>query len=60
MNLLESLKRHTTVVADTGDFETIAAYRPQDRRDRPAAASDQEISGPAAVVSSPGPTGEGL
>ena len=30
MNLLESLKRYTTVVADTGDFETIAEYKPQD------------------------------
>jgi hypothetical protein len=27
MNLLDSLKRHTTVVADTGDFEAIAEYR---------------------------------
>ena len=24
MNLLDSLKRYTTVVADTGDFESIA------------------------------------
>jgi hypothetical protein len=29
MNFLESLKRSTTVVADTGDIEAIAAYRPQ-------------------------------
>jgi transaldolase len=36
MNLLESLKRHTTVVADTGDFEAIAAYRPQDATTNPS------------------------
>jgi hypothetical protein len=28
MNLLESLKRHTAVVADTGDFEAIAEHKP--------------------------------
>jgi transaldolase len=36
MNLLESLKRYTTVVADTGDFETIAEYRPQDATTNPS------------------------
>jgi transaldolase len=36
MNLLESLKRSTTVVADTGDFEAIAAYRPQDATTNPS------------------------
>jgi transaldolase len=30
MNLLESLKRWKTVVADTGDIEAIAVHRPQD------------------------------
>jgi hypothetical protein len=30
MNFLESLKRSTTVVADTGDFEAIAEHRPKD------------------------------
>jgi transaldolase len=36
MNLLESLKRCTTVVADTGDFEAIAEHRPQDATTNPS------------------------
>jgi transaldolase len=36
MNLLESLKRSTTVVADTGDFESIAEYKPQDATTNPS------------------------
>jgi transaldolase len=36
MNLLESLKRFTTVVADTGDFESIAEYQPQDATTNPS------------------------
>ncbi len=36
MNLLESLKRYTTVVADTGDFEAIAEHRPQDATTNPS------------------------
>ena len=36
MNLLESLKRCTTVVADTGDFEAIAEYKPQDATTNPS------------------------
>ena len=36
MNLLDSLKRHTTVVADTGDFEAITVYRPQDATTNPS------------------------
>jgi transaldolase len=36
MNLLESLKRYTTVVADTGDFEAITEYRPQDATTNPS------------------------
>src|SRR5947209_4172294 len=36
MNLIESLKRSTTVVADTGDFEAIAQYRPQDATTNPS------------------------
>jgi transaldolase len=36
MNLLESLKRWTTVVADTGDFESIAQYQPQDATTNPS------------------------
>jgi len=30
MNQLELLKQFTTVVADTGDFETMRRYAPQD------------------------------
>jgi transaldolase len=36
MNLLESLKRYTTVVADTGDIEAIAEHRPQDATTNPS------------------------
>ena len=36
MNLLESLKRHTTVVADTGDIEAIHQYKPQDATTNPS------------------------
>jgi transaldolase len=36
MNLIESLKRYTTVVADTGDFEAIAEYQPQDATTNPS------------------------
>jgi transaldolase len=36
MNLLDSLKRDTTIVADTGDFESIVEYRPQDATTNPS------------------------
>jgi transaldolase len=36
MNLLESLKRFTTVVADTGDIDAIAEHRPQDATTNPS------------------------
>lgn len=36
MNGLEQLKTMTTVVADTGDFEAIAEYRPQDATTNPS------------------------
>jgi transaldolase len=36
MNLLESLKRSTTVVADTGDIEAVAEHRPQDATTNPS------------------------
>ena len=36
MNLLESLKRLTTVVADTGDIEAIAEHKPQDATTNPS------------------------
>lgn len=45
MNGLESLQTLTTVVADTGDIEAVAAYKPQDATTNPslilAAASDE-------------------
>ncbi|TSE36163.1 transaldolase [Tepidimonas charontis] len=36
MNQLESLKHHTTVVADTGDFLQIAQYQPRDATTNPS------------------------
>ena len=36
MTLLESLKRYTTVVADTGDIEAIAQHRPQNATTNPS------------------------
>ncbi|MDM7949181.1 transaldolase [Hydrogenophaga sp.] len=36
MNQLEALKQFTTVVADTGDFNQIAAYTPQDATTNPS------------------------
>jgi transaldolase len=36
MNILDSLKRYTTVVADTGDFEAIAEHKPQDATTNPS------------------------
>jgi transaldolase len=36
MNLLDSLKRHTTVVIDTGDINAIAKYTPQDATTNPS------------------------
>jgi transaldolase len=36
MNLLDSLKQHTTVVADTGDIEAMSRYRPQDATTNPS------------------------
>ncbi len=36
MNKLEQLKTMTTVVADTGDFEAIAEYQPQDSTTNPS------------------------
>src|SRR5579864_3042688 len=36
MTLLESLRQYTTVVADTGDIESIAQYRPQDATTNPS------------------------
>src|SRR5690606_41849346 len=34
-NQLEALRRHTTVVADTGDIEAIRKYRPTDATTNP-------------------------
>ena len=36
MNQLEQLKQNTVVVADTGDFESIATYTPQDTTTNPS------------------------
>jgi transaldolase len=36
MNLLESLKRYTTIVADTGDIHAIAEHKPQDATTNPS------------------------
>lgn len=36
MNLLEQLKRFTKVVADTGDFQSIEAYKPVDATTNPS------------------------
>lgn len=35
-NQLEALRRHSIVVADTGDIEAIAKYRPQDATTNPS------------------------
>ncbi len=35
-NQLEELKKYTTVVADTGDFESLKAYEPQDATTNPS------------------------
>ncbi len=48
MNLLEQLKSYTKVVADTGDFASIAAYKPADATTNPslifAASQDPKYS----------------
>lgn len=36
MSLLDSLKRYTTVVADSGDFEAIRQHKPQDATTNPS------------------------
>jgi len=36
MNTLEQLKKYTTVVADTGDFQSIAKYKPRDSTTNPS------------------------
>jgi transaldolase len=33
---LDQLKQHTVVVADTGDFEAMKAYKPQDATTNPS------------------------
>ncbi|KAG2216761.1 hypothetical protein INT45_005875 [Circinella minor] len=35
-SVLEQIKQHTTIVADSGDFETIAQYKPQDATTNPS------------------------
>lgn len=36
MNSLDQLRQHTTVVADTGDFDQLAQFRPQDATTNPS------------------------
>ena len=36
MNQLDALKQFTTVVADTGDFQQIAQFQPQDATTNPS------------------------
>jgi len=36
MSCLDQLKKHTIIVADTGDFESIAQYEPQDATTNPS------------------------
>ena len=36
MNQLTQLKQYTTIVADTGDFQSIKAYSPQDATTNPS------------------------
>lgn len=36
MNALDQLKQYTTVVADTGDFQSIAQFLPQDATTNPS------------------------
>ncbi|HEY8606721.1 MAG TPA: transaldolase [Noviherbaspirillum sp.] len=36
MNQLEQLKQHTTIVADTGDFQAMKAFSPQDATTNPS------------------------
>jgi transaldolase len=36
MSQLDELKKHTVVVADTGDFESMRAYKPQDATTNPS------------------------
>ena len=36
MNLLEQLKKQTSVVADTGDFTSIESYKPTDATTNPS------------------------
>ena len=36
MNQLEQLKQFTTIVADTGDFQSIQAYTPRDATTNPS------------------------
>jgi len=35
-NLLEQLRKHTTIVADTGDFESLETYKPTDATTNPS------------------------
>ena len=45
MTQLDQLKQHTVVVADTGDFEAMKAYKPQDATTNPLAYSSGRSEG---------------
>ncbi len=53
LNQLEQIKKITTVVADTADFECIRVFRPQDATTNPslvyAASLDKMVMPPALV-----------
>ena len=59
-NQLESLRRHSVIVADTGDIDAIARFRPQDATTNPSlilkAAQDERYSRliDSALASAPG------
>ncbi len=62
-NLLEQLRKYTTVVADTGDFEAMEKFRPTDATTNPSlittAAQMPAVSGACRWRSERGPQREG-
>ena len=52
LNQLEQLKKFTKVVADTGDFESIRDFKPQDATTNPSLvfAATQKSNGPVSVL----------
>ncbi len=43
MNQLDSIKQFTTVVADSGDIESIRHYHPEDATTNPSAAEGRRL-----------------